>query len=60
MPIRAAEPASATEGPLASFAVEGEAYAILVRGDKQDAQVEKAVAAAARQALRHLSRKLLN
>lgn len=60
VPIRAAEPSLGSEGPIASFAVEGDAYAILVRGDQQSAQVERAVTAAAHEALRHLSRKLLN
>jgi hypothetical protein len=62
VPIRAAGPAREGDAaqPLASFAVEGDACAILVRGDKESAQVEKAVALAAREALRHLSHKLLN
>ncbi len=60
VPIRAAQPAPGPDGPLASFAIEGDACAILVRGDQQSAQVETAVAAAAREALRHLSHKLLN
>lgn len=62
VPIRAADPPSddGVASPLASFAVEGDACAILVRGDQQNAQVKRAVAAAAGEAVRHLSRKLLN
>ncbi|MCC6557616.1 MAG: hypothetical protein IT372_32080 [Polyangiaceae bacterium] len=58
VPIRAAEPAS--ELPLASFETEGEAYAILVRGDTSSKAVETALRGAAQDAVRHLSRKLLN
>ena len=60
VPIRAAEPTLGPEAPIASFAVEGESYAILVRGDQQSGEVERAVTAAAHEALRHLSHKLLN
>jgi hypothetical protein len=60
VPIRAAEPGADVDGPVASFAVEGDSCAIVVRGDPQKAVVESAVASAARQALRHLSAKLLN
>ena len=72
VPLRAADPwvdraATATSQeeppsvtPLASFSVEGDTCAILVRGDTDDAEVEEAVREAARVAERHLSRKLLN
>lgn len=63
VPIRAADPRPLEvpgSEPLASFAVEGDACAILVRGDTSNAQVEQAVREAAREAERHLSRKLLN
>ena len=65
VPIRAADestPESATVEslPLASFTTEGDACAILVRGDTSSAQVEHAVREAAREAVVHLSRKLLN
>ena len=46
--------------PLASFATEGDACAILVRGDASSARVERAVRDAAAEAVKHLSRKLLN
>ena len=62
VPVRAAKPSEdeAGERPLASFEVEGDTYAILVRGDASSRPVEKAVAVAARDAIKHLSRKLLN
>jgi hypothetical protein len=63
VPIRTAGP-DAPEGPgplpLASFAVEGDACAILIRGEPTSASVERAVQEAADEAERHLSRKLLN
>jgi hypothetical protein len=58
VPIRAAEPA--TELPLASFETDGDACAILVRGDTSSKAVEVALRDAAHDAIRHLSRKLLN
>jgi hypothetical protein len=61
VPIRSES--SENEGiiqPLASFATEGETCAILVRGDASSKQVESAMADAARDAVQHLSRKLLN
>lgn len=58
VPIRAAEPIAAM--PLASFEVEGDVCAILIRGDSQSKAVEKAMGEAAKQAVAHLSRKLLN
>jgi hypothetical protein len=59
VPIRAASQGSPTE-PLAEFETEGSAFAILVRGDVSSKPVEKAMQEAAAQAVRHLSRKLLN
>jgi hypothetical protein len=58
VPIRAAEPMPTL--PLASFEVEGESYAILIRGDSSSKAVERAMGEAAREAVLHLSRKLLN
>jgi hypothetical protein len=58
VPIRAAEPAAAL--PLASFEIEGDSYAILIRGDSSSKAVEQAMGEAAKQAVTHLSRKLLN
>jgi hypothetical protein len=58
VPIRAAEPTPAL--PLASFEVEGENYAILIRGDSASKAVERAMGDAAKEAVAHLSRKLLN
>jgi hypothetical protein len=58
VPIRAAEPGPAL--PLASFEVEGDACAILIRGDSSSKAVERAMGEAAKQAVAHLSRKLLN
>jgi hypothetical protein len=58
VPVRVAEPAS--ELPLASFETEGDAYAILVRGDTSSKAVEVALHQAAEEAVKHLSRKLLN
>ncbi|MFT3766664.1 MAG: hypothetical protein QM820_14290 [Minicystis sp.] len=58
VPIRAAEPGPTL--PLASFEVEGEACAILIRGDSSSKAVERAMGEAAKQAVTHLSRKLLN
>jgi hypothetical protein len=61
VPIRTA---SSLEGdasePLATFEMEGDSCAILVRGDTSSKPVERAMADAARDAVRHLSRKLLN
>jgi hypothetical protein len=58
VPIRAAEPLPTL--PLASFEVEGDSYAILIRGDSSSKAVERAMGEAAREAVLHLSRKLLN
>ena len=65
VPVRAAEPTSSVPGdvagpPLASFETEGSAFAILVRGDTSSKAVERAMREAAQEAVRHLSRKLLN
>jgi len=61
VPIRAADPeADGAKPPLASFVTEGDAYAIVVRGDSSSSAVEGAVRVAAQEAVRHLSRKLLN
>jgi len=59
VPIRAAGEDAKAE-PAAKFAMEGDACAILVRGDATSKQVERAMQRAAREAVRHLSRKLLN
>lgn len=58
-------PLSADDGPLeaaaaARFLMEGERYAIVVRGDVAQQSVSTAVQRAAEVALRALSRKLLN
>jgi hypothetical protein len=58
VPIRAAEPMPAL--PLASFEVEGDSYAIMIRGDSSSKAVERAMGDAAKEAVAHLSRKLLN
>jgi hypothetical protein len=58
VPIRAAEPTPSL--PLASFEVEGDSYAIFIRGDSSSKAVERAMGEAAKQAMVHLSRKLLN
>jgi hypothetical protein len=58
VPIRSADPAPSQ--PLASFEVEGNSCAILIRGDSSSKAVEKAMREAAKEALAHLSRKLLN
>jgi hypothetical protein len=58
VPIRSAEPTATL--PLASFEVDGDACAILVRGSSSSKAVEQAMHEAARQAVAHLSRKLLN
>ena len=62
VPIRTAGPEGEERGekPLASFAIEGDSCAIVIRGEPSSALVEKAVQEAAQHAERHLSRKLLN
>jgi predicted nicotinamide N-methyase len=63
VPIRAAEQDAQQDGstePLATFETEGNAFAILVRGDVSSKPVERAMKDAAHEAIRHLSRKLLN
>jgi len=59
VPIRSARGGSAAE-PIARFEMEGDACAILVRGDPSSKQAERAMQLAAREAVRQLSRKLLN
>jgi hypothetical protein len=46
--------------PLASFETEGNSFAILVRGEPSSKPVERAMREAAQEAVRHLSKKLLN
>ena len=58
VPIRAADPMPSL--PLASFEVEGDSYAILIRGDSSSKAVERAMGDAAKEAVAHFSRKLLN
>jgi hypothetical protein len=62
VPIRSAKSEEATDAalPLAIFEAEGASGAILIRGDQTSRAVEKAVNEAAKEALVHLSRKLLN
>ena len=62
VPIRHADPGVGSDGPipLATFQAEGNSGAILIRGDSSSRAVEKAVGEAAKEALAHLSRKLLN
>jgi hypothetical protein len=64
VPVRAAGTAEEEEKmtalPLASFETEGTAFAILVRGDTSSKAVERAMRDAAQEAVRHLSKKLLN
>ena len=62
VPIRAADPKSEETKalPLASFTTDGDACAILIRGEANTATLEHAVKEAAHDAERHLSRKLLN
>ncbi len=59
VPIRIVD-ASDTSEPLAQFETEGDAFAIVVRGDVSSKPVERAMQKAATQAMRHFSRKLLN
>jgi hypothetical protein len=58
VPIRAAE--ALPSQPLASFEIDGEGCAILIRGDSSSKAVERAMGEAAKVAVVHLSRKLLN
>ncbi len=59
VPIRA-RPIPRAGAPLAMFEVEGDAYAIVVSDESRSASMKRAVEEAAEDALRHLSRKLLN
>ena len=61
VPVRSAGSAEEERAmPLASFETEGNSFAILVRGDTSSKAVERAMRDAAQEAVRHLSRKLLN
>lgn len=62
VPIRHAEPGLGSDGPipLATFQAEGNSCSIVIRGDSSSRAVEKAVGEVAKEALAHLSRKLLN
>ncbi len=62
VPIRHAEVEEQADAalPLAFFQAEGDSCAILIRGDSSSRGMERAVTEAAKQALVHLSRKLLN
>ena len=53
-------PEPSLDTPLASFEMEGDAYAILVRRPDRSKEMMDAVHAAAEEALVRLSRKLLN
>lgn len=59
VPICASD-APAADGSLASFKMEGNAYAILVQEVPNPVHMEQAVEHAAEEALRQLSRKFLN
>ena len=62
VPIQKIDPLkeSATSVPLASFECDGDTCEILVRGDVGSAEVNQALQGAATEAVRHLSRKILN
>lgn len=59
VPVRKA-PEATGESPLAKFAMEGNAYAILVREKDESAPMMAAVEQACEDAVRQLSKKLLN
>jgi hypothetical protein len=59
VPIRALESAT-HDTPLARFEVHGNKYAIMVSEESRSETMRKAVEEAAEDALRHLSKKLLN
>jgi hypothetical protein len=59
VPLRAL-PDTPCDCPLASFLVEGDRYAIVVRGTSRDERMMEAVEQASVEALHHLSRKMLN
>lgn len=59
VPVRRV-PEPVAETPLAEFAIEGTAFAIMVRDKDKSAQMMAAVQEAAEEALKQLSRKLLN
>ncbi len=60
VPVRVAKGEEAAAEPLASFQAEGDACAIVVRGDTSSTEVSLAMKQAAQDAIRHFSRKLLN
>ena len=62
VPVRSARAAGQdwTALPLATFETEGSSFASLVRGDTSSKAVERAIREAAQEAVRHLSKKLLN
>jgi hypothetical protein len=60
VPVRVAKGEEAAAEPLASFQQEGDACAIIVRGDTSSTEVSAAMKRAAQDAIRHFSRKLLN
>lgn len=62
VPIRAARESGflGSVEPLARFETDGNAFAILVRGDVSSKPVERAMQDAVAEAARHFSRKLLN
>jgi len=59
VPIRAQHNGGPAD-PIARFEMEGDVCAILVRGDPSSRQAERAMQAAAKDAVKQLSRKLLN
>jgi len=59
VPVRKA-PESTGESPLAKFAMEGNSYAILVKEKDESAPMMAAVEQACEDAVRQLSKKLLN
>ncbi len=59
VPIRAQDDVN-QETPLARFEVQGKAFAIMVAEDTRSETMRKAVEEAAEDALKHLSKKLLN
>lgn len=59
VPLRKA-PDATSETPLAEFLVEGNDYAILVRDKDRSSPMMEAVEEACHEAVRHLSKKLLN
>ena len=60
VPVRVAKGEEVAAEPLATFESEGDACAIVVRGDTSSTEVSNAMRRAAQDAIRHFSRKLLN